>query len=57
MILDAAEKVIARDGWEATNFGEIAKRARPCQRPLISRRLSGRGARGAPWVGARLRAI
>ena len=27
-ILDAAEKVIARDGWEATNFGEIAKRAR-----------------------------
>lgn len=27
-ILDAAEKVIARSGWEATNFGEIAKRAR-----------------------------
>ncbi|MSU49574.1 MAG: TetR/AcrR family transcriptional regulator [Opitutus sp.] len=27
-ILDAAEKVISRDGWEATNFGEIAKRAR-----------------------------
>ena len=25
-ILDAAEKVIARDGWEATNFGEIATR-------------------------------
>lgn len=27
-ILDAAEKVIARDGWEATNFGEIAREAR-----------------------------
>lgn len=27
-ILDAAERVIARDGWDATNFGEIAKRAR-----------------------------
>lgn len=27
-ILDAAEKVIAKVGWEATNFGEIAKRAR-----------------------------
>ena len=33
-ILDAAEKVIARDGWEATNFGEIAKRAR-LSRPLV----------------------
>jgi AcrR family transcriptional regulator len=27
-MLDATEKVIARDGWEATNSGEIAKRAR-----------------------------
>ena len=33
-ILDAAEEVIARDGWEATNFGEIAKRAR-LSRPLV----------------------
>jgi AcrR family transcriptional regulator len=39
-MLEAAEKVIARDGWEATNSGEIAKRARLYQRPLISRRLS-----------------
>ncbi|HEY0945563.1 MAG TPA: TetR/AcrR family transcriptional regulator [Opitutaceae bacterium] len=27
-ILDAAERVIARHGWEATNFGEIAKLTR-----------------------------
>jgi AcrR family transcriptional regulator len=27
-MLDATEKVIARDGWGATNSGEIAKRAR-----------------------------
>lgn len=27
-ILDAAEKVIRQRGWEATNFGDIAKRAR-----------------------------
>jgi DNA-binding transcriptional regulator YbjK len=27
-MLDVTEKVIARDGWEATNSGEIAKRAR-----------------------------
>lgn len=27
-ILDAAEGVIAKHGWEATNFGEIAKHAR-----------------------------
>jgi AcrR family transcriptional regulator len=27
-ILDAAEQVIARVGWEATNFGDIARRAR-----------------------------
>lgn len=27
-IIDAAERVIAKVGWEATNFGEIAKRAR-----------------------------
>lgn len=27
-ILDAAERVIAKSGWEATNFGEVAKRAR-----------------------------
>lgn len=27
-ILDAAEAVISKRGWEATNFGDIAKRAR-----------------------------
>ncbi len=27
-IIDAAERVIRKHGWEATNFGEIAKRAR-----------------------------
>ena len=27
-MLEATEKVIARDGWGATNSGEIAKRAR-----------------------------
>ena len=27
-MLDATEKVIARDGWGATNSGEIAKRVR-----------------------------
>lgn len=27
-ILNAAEKVIQKHGWEATNYGEIAKRAR-----------------------------
>lgn len=27
-ILDAAERVIAKEGWESTDFGKIAKRAR-----------------------------